>query len=185
MRSSTPPRIAWRAELIARELGPGKLLGILLDRSPDLIVALLAVLKAGSAYIPLDPNYPAERLGFIIENSRLPAVISRSTLCGRIDGQATSFVLVDEDAAAIQRHSGEALDTIAAPNDLAYVIYTSGSTGWPKGVQIEHRALVNLLCAMAVAPGILPAMCWSPSRRSHSTSPRSKCSSRLSPARGW
>ena len=141
-------------ELIRRNLGNGNLVGILLERSADLVIALLAVLKAGLAYIPLDPKYPAERLGYIIEDSRLAAVISHSAVWGRIGAPGTSLVRVDADAAVIAQNSAEALKTSARPNDLAYVIYTSGSTGRPKGVQIEHRSLVNLLLAMAASPGI-------------------------------
>jgi amino acid adenylation domain-containing protein len=141
-------------ELIKRGLGHGNLVGVLLERSPELIIALLAVLKAGSAYIPLDPKYPQDRLAYIITNSRLPAVISRSALAARIDVRATSYICLDTEAPAIAENSTASLETSALPSDLAYVIYTSGSTGWPKGVQIEHRALQNLLCAMAVSPGI-------------------------------
>jgi amino acid adenylation domain-containing protein len=140
-------------ELMRRDLGPGKRIGILLERSADLVVALLAVFKAGSAYVPLDPGYPTERLAFIVDDTRLAGVISTSSMRGCVQADLL-FLQLDTQAREIAANSGGPLETRAGPNDLAYMIYTSGSTGKPKGVQIEHRALVNVLYAMWKSPGI-------------------------------
>jgi amino acid adenylation domain-containing protein len=143
-------------ELLGRGLAPGARVGVFLDRSTDLVVALLAVHKAGCAYVPLDPAYPAERLAFIAQNSKLAATISRVTLRERLPLRGDSVVLVDVDAASIAAREAQRLDIAPSPDDLAYVIYTSGSTGLPKGVQIQHRALANLLMAMRERPGLGP-----------------------------
>jgi amino acid adenylation domain-containing protein len=139
-------------ELIARRLGPGHRVGVMLERSAELVVALLAVLKAGSAFIPLDPAYPQERLTFTAGNARLSAVVTRSTISEAV-GLDVPLVSIDDDAAAIAAHSDEPIDTEVQPHGLAYMIYTSGSTGRPKGVQIEHRAMVNFLWATATSSG--------------------------------
>jgi amino acid adenylation domain-containing protein len=141
-------------ELAARGLGPGALVGVLLERSPELVVALLAVLKTGAAYVPLDPIYPPDRLAYIVEQAHVAALVTRTTLAARAGSIQTPLVCLDTDAAAIAERSPLPLDCPAAATDLAYVIYTSGSTGKPKGVAIEHRSLVNFLCAMAQSPGL-------------------------------
>jgi amino acid adenylation domain-containing protein len=144
---------------LARELGrrgvvPGSQVAILLDRSPELLVALLAVLKSGSAYIPLDPAYPAERLRHVFENSRPAAIITRAALRERLLPLTTDTVLLDSESLLIAAQSAAPLPLAASADDPAYVIYTSGSTGRPKGVIVHHRALVNLLCAMRAKPGM-------------------------------
>ncbi|MBD5656983.1 MAG: amino acid adenylation domain-containing protein, partial [Candidatus Eremiobacteraeota bacterium] len=141
-------------ELRARGLAPGTRIGVVLDRSPDLVIALLAVLKAGSAYIPLDPAYPADRLAFIAQESELAAAITRAPLGDRLGQTSVPLVLVDRDAASIAARRAESLDAPPAPSDPAYVIYTSGSTGRPKGVVIPHRALTNFLWSMRLRPGL-------------------------------
>jgi amino acid adenylation domain-containing protein len=140
-------------ELQARGVAPAARVGIFLDRGADLIVALLATLKAGSAYIPLDPAYPVERIAYIAENSNLAATITRTSLRDRLPGGAP-LVLVDADAASISSRASGTLEAAASPDDVAYVIYTSGSTGLPKGVQIQHCALVNFLWSMRERPGL-------------------------------
>jgi len=132
---------------------PGSRIAVLLDRSPELIVALLAVLKSGCAYIPLDPTYPRERLLYVLENARPEAIITREALRERLQHE-TLVVLVDTQSSAIAAQSEEPLVTTALATDTAYVIYTSGSTGRPKGVAIDHRAVINLLCAMRSKPGL-------------------------------
>jgi amino acid adenylation domain-containing protein len=141
-------------ELRRRGVEPGSRVAVFLDRSPELVVALLAILKSGSAYIPLDPAYPTERLQYVLVNSRPAAIITRASLRGRLVHEAMSEIVVDSHSPLIAKQSAEPLAPAALPTDPAYVIYTSGSTGRPKGVAIEHRALVNLLCAMRRQPGL-------------------------------
>lgn len=137
-----------------RGLAPGSRICIFMDRSPELMVSLLAVLKAGSAYIPLDPVYPAQRLKHVFENSRPAAVITRSTLQERLPSGDAQILVIDKEPEFSKATPMRPLSTLPSPSDPAYLIYTSGSTGRPKGVQIPHRALVNLLWSMRGQPGI-------------------------------
>ncbi|MEO8224219.1 MAG: amino acid adenylation domain-containing protein, partial [Gammaproteobacteria bacterium] len=140
--------------LLERGLAPATRIAVILDRSPDLIVALLAVLKAGSAYIPLDPAYPAERLAHVFGNSRPAAVITRESLAATLPLGQLPVIRLDTDALSSARHGGAGPFPGPLPDDLAYIMYTSGSTGRPKGVQIRHRALVNLLWSLRTEPGL-------------------------------
>ncbi|HYO14103.1 MAG TPA: amino acid adenylation domain-containing protein, partial [Thermoanaerobaculia bacterium] len=126
-------------------VGPEVGVGVFLDRSADLVVSLLAVLKAGGLYVPLDPAYPPERVGFILEDTAAPVILSRESLAGRLPATGARLVLVDRDAEAWSQGSGASLRRAGGPDHLAYVIYTSGSTGRPKGVAIEHRGAVALV----------------------------------------
>jgi amino acid adenylation domain-containing protein/thioester reductase-like protein len=149
-----------RANQLAHHLqhlgvGPGILVSICVERSLEMFVALLGVLKSGGTYIPLDPAYPKDRLEFMMEDSRSSVLITQ----GDLDIQlATSIdlkrVYLDRDAETIARCSHDNLAINLTQNDLAYVIYTSGSTGKPKGVQIKHDAVVNFLKSMQHEPGI-------------------------------
>src|SRR4029077_20802337 len=112
------------------------------------------ILKSGSAYVPLDPAYPSERLQYMLENSRPAALITRASLRERLACEAMQVIAVDSLALLVAEQSAEPPAPAPSPSDAAYVIYTSGSTGRPKGVAIHHRALVNLLCAMARQPGM-------------------------------
>jgi amino acid adenylation domain-containing protein/non-ribosomal peptide synthase protein (TIGR01720 family) len=129
--------------------GPGTLIGVFVERGPDMVTALLAVLIAGAAYVPLDPEYPAGRLEFMLADSAAPLVITQSCLASRLpqgpDGPA--LLVRDEDRVRDElaaRPAGPPVP-LAGPGDLAYVIYTSGSTGRPKGVMVEHGGVVNYL----------------------------------------
>jgi amino acid adenylation domain-containing protein len=120
--------------------------GILLARSPRMLVSLLAVLKAGGAYLPLDPEYPRERLAFMLEDAEVKVLLAESDLLPRLpDQQQATLVCLDTEWETISSQSEENLTSIALPENLAYVIYTSGSTGRPKGVAIAHRSAVALL----------------------------------------
>ena len=132
----------------------GDLVGVFLERSPELIAALLAVHKVGGAYVPLDPSHPQGRLTHIIANSGLVAVLTRAALVDRLPLQGTPILAID---ATLSPSTHDSIPPTASPDDVAYVIYTSGSTGRPKGVQVQHRALVNLLSAMARQPGLDPS----------------------------
>ncbi|HWO09215.1 MAG TPA: AMP-binding protein, partial [Polyangiaceae bacterium] len=133
------------------------LVGVCLRRSARMLVSLLAVLKAGGGYVPLDPEYPAERLTSMLDDSQARVLISESGVVDRFSDPSATVLLLDElpeitTAVRVKREH-----VVPHPDDLAYVIYTSGSTGKPKGVQVTHRGLTNFLCSMQREPGITGA----------------------------
>ncbi|MFL6332078.1 MAG: amino acid adenylation domain-containing protein [Pyrinomonadaceae bacterium] len=141
-----------RANRLARRLralgvGPEVLVAICLERSPELVVAILATLKAGGAYLPLDPAYPLERLSFMIEDAQAPVLLTTEVLAGGLPSHWGQTVCLDSDREEIERESDENLEPVAAADNLAYAIYTSGSTGRPKAAQVTHRNLLHLLAA--------------------------------------
>jgi amino acid adenylation domain-containing protein len=127
-----------------RGVGPETLVGVCVERSLDMVIAVLGILKAGGAYLPLDPAYPAERLAFMIEDSGVPVLITQEALENRIPSVWAQIVLMDAEWPEIASQSEDSPVTHVTPENLAYVIYTSGSTGTPKGVQVTHRGLCNL-----------------------------------------
>ncbi|MGC4792027.1 amino acid adenylation domain-containing protein [Micromonospora sp. DT178] len=141
-----------------RELGvgPGTLVGVHLNRSADLVVAFLAVLAAGGAYLPLDPDHPTQRTAFMLADAGAQVMVTETALAGRLDAAGIRTALLDAERAAIAARPEQRLADRPSADDLAYVIYTSGSTGTPKGVMISHRGLGNFLAAMRHRPG-LPA----------------------------
>jgi amino acid adenylation domain-containing protein len=131
--------------LQALGVGPNVLVGCCLERSLDLVVALLGILKAGGAYVPLDPTNPPERLIFMLEDAQVPVLVTRQHLAAHLPTRGIQTFCLDADATALV-HESEADPTSAVTvDDLVYVIYTSGSTGRPKGVQITHKNLLNLV----------------------------------------
>ncbi len=128
--------------------GETPLVGICLERSIDMIVAVLAVLKAGTAYVPLDPTYPADRLSLMLEDSGVSVVLTRQSLSERLPAFQGRAIALDAEADEIAQQAVENLGLDVTLADLAYVMYTSGSTGTPKGVMIEHRALANFIVSM-------------------------------------
>jgi len=139
-----------------RKLGirEGGLVGICTDRSVDMLVALLAIWKAGAAYVPLDPTYPAERLNFILEETRVPILVIHSTLRSNVSGANAKIVCLDSDWQQIEKEPSTPCGAQSDPHRNAYVIFTSGSTGKPKGVEVTHRNVVNLLVSMRRVPGL-------------------------------
>jgi amino acid adenylation domain-containing protein len=131
--------------LTKRGVGPEVLVGICMERSVELIVGLLGILKTGGAYVPLDPAYPRERLAFLLEDSRVPVLLTQEVLMDRLPEQAVELVCVDREWPLISQEREENLATAMSPANLAYVIYTSGSTGIPKGVEVTQGGLVNLV----------------------------------------
>lgn len=139
--------------LIQKEIRVGDVVGIALDRSPEMLIAMLAVLKAGAAYLPLDPDYPQERITFMLADSSARLLITSRNQSESINSQ-TDQVLIEDALATAGCYPKTAVEVSVSGSDLAYVLYTSGSTGKPKGVLIEHYNLVNFLWSMLSVPGI-------------------------------
>ena len=142
--------------LRARGAAPGRLVGICLERSPEMVVALLAILKIGAAYVPLDPAFPPARLAMMREDSGLKLVVTDTAgaaLPGLFPPEITC-VRLDVDAVLIAAQSDVPVMHPSAVDELAYVIFTSGSTGRPKGVQVTHGGLANFLTHFAASPGL-------------------------------
>ncbi len=143
-----------RANQLARYLqqrgvGAGQRVGILVERSLEMMVGLVGIQKSGAAYVPLDPYYPAERLRLVLDDARVPVLLTQHALLPSMPEHAAEVICLDSDWLQIAQQSTSNPRASAKPEDLVYVIYTSGSTGRPKGVQVPHRAVVNLLSFMA------------------------------------
>lgn len=139
-----------------RRLGVGSevLVGLCMERSVEMVVALLGILKAGGTYVPLDPEFPRERVAFMLADSAAPLLVTQQRLLPELPAHRAQVLCLDTDWPSIARESSDNLTPLGNPEQLAYVLYTSGSTGQPKGVQIPHRALVNFLASMQQQPGI-------------------------------
>jgi amino acid adenylation domain-containing protein len=135
---------------------PGGRVGVCLDRGGALVVALLAVLKTGAAYVPIEPSYPPQRQELMLADSGARVLVTQERYSGILDGGRLHVVDVDRDAAAIAAASGDPLGVELSPEAVAYLIYTSGSTGQPKGVEIRHRSVANLMAYMRDRPGLGP-----------------------------
>ncbi|MFF9063708.1 condensation domain-containing protein, partial [Streptomyces sp. NPDC014882] len=122
-------------------IGPDMLIAVCLERSPELIATLLGILKAGAAFVPLDPEYPLDRIAYMVEDTGTPLIVTSSDLAHRLPGTVERLLVDTQWPAGAE---GDPVP-VASPDDLAYVIYTSGSTGRPKGVALEHRGVVNYL----------------------------------------
>ncbi|WP_345130507.1 amino acid adenylation domain-containing protein, partial [Dactylosporangium darangshiense] len=154
-RSLTYAELEARANRLARHLrrlgvGPEVVVGMALERGLDMVVGLLAIWKAGGAYLPLDPDYPADRLAYMVEDSGASVVLGTAEAVARLTGRAGTVALLDDPVtmAAIDAEPAEPLPDRPRPEQLAYVIYTSGSTGRPKGVLVGHSGVVNRLLRM-------------------------------------
>ncbi|WNM31446.1 amino acid adenylation domain-containing protein [Streptomyces sp. Li-HN-5-11] len=141
--------------LVSRGLGPEAVVGVVMERGIDLVVALLAVLKSGAAYLPIDPEYPAERTAYVLSDAGVPLVITQTAVAGAVPADVPVLVVDDPRLA---REQADAPDTPTGipvvPGNTAYVIYTSGSTGRPKGVVVPHSALANHLFAVGRRVGL-------------------------------
>ena len=131
--------------LIKQGAGPEVLVGIYCDRTADMLVGILGVIKSGSAYVPLDPNYPRQRIQQILEDANAPIVLTQKSLAKRSGGFPGKRICLDSDWDAISQEPEENPVTAVEPRNLAYVLFTSGSTGRPKGVAIEHRSAATFV----------------------------------------
>lgn len=138
-------------------LRPGQLVGLCMERGqPELVIGVLAILKAGAAYLPLDPGYPQDRLAFMLEDAGLRLLLTQASLHGVLPAGEVHQVCLDRDWDRIGQEPSHNLAVPVGPADLAYVIYTSGSTGRPKGVLLEHQGLTNLVHALIEGFAIEP-----------------------------
>jgi amino acid adenylation domain-containing protein/non-ribosomal peptide synthase protein (TIGR01720 family) len=134
--------------LIERGVGPDVLVGICVERSLEMLVAVVGILKAGGAYLPLDPDYPAARLQYMVEDAKVDLVLTQAKLTGKVPVGSDKLLVLDGGVfTAYPRTNPDHIAIGVLPSSLAYVIYTSGSTGNPKGVMIEHRNVTRLLDA--------------------------------------
>ena len=136
---------------------PDRLVGIWIERSPEMIIAILGILKAGGAYLPLDPSVPQERLNFMLADAQVSLLLTSSNSIDRFEDFSYPIIDIDKDWSIIGQYSQENPTICVTLDNLAYVIYTSGSTGQPKGVAIEHRGLSNLAQAQIEVFNIQPS----------------------------
>ena len=158
-RQLTYQQLNAQANQVARALakrgaGPETLVAICIDRTPEMLAGLLGILKAGGAYLPLDPEYPKDRLGYILEDAQASLLVTMASLRDMLPEFAGQRLYLDTDRPEIAAEPEENLPHSAGPDNTAYVLYTSGSTGKPKGVQLTHRNVVNFLSSMQHRPGI-------------------------------
>ena len=149
-----------RANAVAARLkglgvGPDARVGICIGRSLEMIVGLFGILKAGAAYVPLDPTYPKDRLEFMIEDAQVHALLTEQELAGGFEGATTKVVRIED---ILPAEIAENISSEVTPENLAYVIYTSGSTGKPKGVMIRHRNVANFFAGMDDVLGTTPGV---------------------------
>ncbi|MEY9874260.1 amino acid adenylation domain-containing protein/non-ribosomal peptide synthase protein (TIGR01720 family) [Streptacidiphilus sp. MAP12-33] len=142
--------LATRANQLARHLadlgvGPGTLVGVCVERGVDAMVALLGVVKSGAAFVPLDPDYPAQRLSMMLADAAAPVVVTETALADRVAGHEGTVVLLDRDRPVLDALPATPPQSGVTVDDLVYVIYTSGTTGKPKGVLINHRNIHHIL----------------------------------------
>ncbi len=139
-----------------RKLGvtPETRVALYLKRSADIVIGLLGILKAGAAYVPLDPDYPANRLGYMLQDSQAKVVVTEGMLIEKLPASAAQVVRLDANREQLELESAENPRVRLMMQNLAYVIYTSGSTGEPKGVAIEHGALTNFITGFSDKPGL-------------------------------
>jgi amino acid adenylation domain-containing protein len=142
------------AYLIDNQVRPGDTIALILDRSVEMMASLLAIMKSGAAYIPIDPEYPVKRIEYMLADSSVKLLISSEKYKGRFRSQDLKEVILENIGDQLTGYSSSNPDVLVKGTDLAYVIYTSGSTGQPKGIAIEHHSLTNFLCSMQKQPGI-------------------------------
>ncbi|WTK98217.1 amino acid adenylation domain-containing protein [Streptomyces sp. NBC_01508] len=152
--------------LMGRGVGVGSLVGVVLERGVDMVVALLGVLKAGAGYVPVDPRYPVERVGFVLADAGVVGVVTSVACVGWVEGCVSGgvvLVVVDDPVVegVLAGLDGSVVGCVVSVDEAAYVIYTSGSTGRPKGVVVSHRNVVGLLGSAGGLFGLGPGDVWS------------------------
>ncbi len=144
------------AHLLDLGAEPETLIGVAMERTELLVIALLAVLKAGYAYVPLDPSYPKDRLSWIIQDSTMPLLLTTASTWGKLPPEAANCKVIEVESLVDSAADAQSVATRGKGEGLAYAIYTSGSTGKPKGVMVEHRNVVNFFNGMDLAIGSDP-----------------------------
>ena len=135
-------------------VAPGSLVGVYLDRAIASVVSLLAILKSGGTYLPLDPKFPKERLAFMLADSGVSLILTHSSKQESLPATTARVIVLDKESEPLANAAATNLASVIQPEHLAYLIYTSGSTGKPKGVMIPRQALANFLLSMAETPGV-------------------------------
>ncbi|MBD3226168.1 MAG: amino acid adenylation domain-containing protein, partial [Caldithrix sp.] len=133
--------------LIEGGVGAESKIGICIDRSIDMIVAILGVLKAGGAYVPIDPSYPSERIQYMFKDAELVYIITQKALKSKLNGSNAGIIYLDNGNDDILKQPDHNPESAVVPSNLAYMIYTSGSTGHPKGTMLQHSSLLNALAS--------------------------------------
>ena len=142
--------------LRGRGVGPEVIVGLCVERSLEMLVGLLGILKAGGVYLPLDPSYPQDRIAFMLEDAAAPVLVTQSKLLDQLPAYGVWIVQLDVDRAAIARAPTTVPCIGLRPDNTAYVMYTSGSTGTPKGVMVSHASLSNKLVTLGEYFGVRP-----------------------------
>lgn len=142
--------------LQALGIGTESIVGCCFERSPEMLIGLLGTLKAGGAFLSLDPEYPRERLEYMLDDSRVSTVLTQQRLKDIIPHKPSHLICLDRDWEKIADQDDRTVDCQVHPHNLAYIVYTSGSTGVPKGVMIEHGSLTNVICGQIPKFGISP-----------------------------
>ena len=143
--------------LVGRGVGPGTFVALSFTRSAEAVVAILAVLKTGAAYLPIDPGLPAARIGFMLDDAAPIAAVTTTGLADRFDGH--DIVVVDVSDPEVDAQPGTA-PPAPVPDDIAHLIYTSGTTGVPKGVAVTHRNVTQLFDSLQIGLPLGPGQVW-------------------------
>ena len=133
--------------LVKKGTKPGTLVGILVDRSLEMFISVLGILKTGAAYTPIDPDYPKDRLDYLIQDTKIQVIVTQELYAQRLELHPIEKLILDSNLIVLNQGEKNNLTINVKANDLIYVIYTSGSTGKPKGVMIEHRGIINTIYA--------------------------------------
>lgn len=154
-----------RANQLARRMKnlgikPHDKVGICIDRSLDMVVALLAAIKLGTTYVPMDPTFPKQRLAWMLEDAQISAILTQEKWVELFPSFKGKMILLDQDRSQIEKEATDRIETQIDPDALCYIIFTSGSTGRPKGVEISHLAVVNFMKSMQQKPGIHQEDVW-------------------------